>query len=68
MSETINDECLSLIQNMYKMTDSFVMISKECSDYLTQCVGIRQGENMFLILFALFLQDMKEYLESDNSC
>ena len=61
----VNGKILRVIINMYANAKSCVQANGEISEFFTSHVGVRQGENLSPILFALFLNDMKEYLAPD---
>ena len=52
---------------MYHTAKSCVMIGDEKSDFYQMSLGIRQGENLSPILFSLFLNDMKSFLNDENT-
>jgi hypothetical protein len=59
----INGNILKVIVNMYKDAKSCVQVENfQCSDYFKTYNGVRQGENLSPVLFALFLNDMCDYL------
>ena len=46
---------------MYRSIKSCVMVNGDKSDYFYSHVGVRQGENLSPILFALFLNDIESF-------
>ena len=67
LNSNINGKILTLIKNMYHTAKSCVMIGDEKSDFYQMSLGIRQGENLSPILFSLFLNDMKSFLNDENT-
>jgi hypothetical protein len=64
LSFGVNGKVLKVITNMYLNAKSCVMINNDlkCSDFFRTNLGVRQGENLSPVLFALFLNDMKDFL------
>ena len=67
INENIGGRVLNVIRNMYAAAKSCVVSNKECSDFFTSNIGVRQGENLSPVLFSLFLNDMKGFLEDQIS-
>ena len=77
----ITGKVIDVIMNMYKSIKACVMDSGIRSDFFASHVGVRQGENLSPLLFALFLNvldtfftkqkwDTLDYIDklySDNS-
>ncbi len=69
-----NGKLLKVIHSMYSNIKSCVMVNQEMSDTFMCNVGVRQGENMSSLLFAFYVNDLKEkfiehngnYLDIDN--
>ena len=53
---------LTVIKDMYCKAKSCVKTRQGLSRYFSCNIGVRQGENLSPILFALFLNDLKEFL------
>ena len=51
---------------MYQNIKSCVSFSGEQSNYFKSFKGVRQGENLSPVLFALFLNDLETYLIQKN--
>jgi hypothetical protein len=47
---------------MYGRAKSCVKVDEECSDYFQCGSGVRQGENLSPLLFAIYLNDLQSYL------
>ena len=58
----IDGKIFRVIMNMYNNAKSCVMVDGIFSDYFSTTVGARQGENLSPILFALFINDFKDFL------
>ena len=58
----VNGKILAIVNNIYKYAKSCVTVKGECSDFFTCNVGVRQGENLSPLLFAIYLNDFEEYL------
>ena len=50
---------------MYNNVKSCVKSFSSFSDYFSYSVGLRQGEVMSPLLFSLFVEDLKLYLQDD---
>ena len=62
----IKGKLFNIIVNMYKNIKSCVSINSECSDYFASTAGVRQGESLSPFLFAIFLNDLEDYLLKSN--
>ena len=62
----INGKIFNIILNMYNNIKSCVTINSECSDYFASTSGVRQGENLSPFLFAIFLNDLEDFLIKSN--
>ena len=51
---------------MYKNVKSCISINNVKSDYFMCNVGVRQGENLSPFLFALYINDLEDFLSSNN--
>ena len=58
----ISGKVLRVIFNMYKSIKSCVMANGMQSEFFESHVGLRQGENLSPLLFALFLNDMETFI------
>ena len=59
----INGKIFNLIRNMYENAKSHVSANSQLSDPFPCQVGVRQGENLSPLLFAMFLNDFKSFLK-----
>ena len=57
----ISGKVLRVILNMYKSIKSCVMANGMQSEFFESHVGLRQGEILSPLLFALFLNDMETF-------
>lgn len=57
----------SVIKNMYEDIKSCVFANGNRSDYFSNLIGVRQGENLSPVLFSLFVNDLESYLEQNNN-
>ena len=55
-----------VIHNLYHNIKSCVKFAGEQSSFFQSYCGVRQGENLSPVLFALFLNDLEDYLEQHN--
>ena len=67
LASNINGKCFQIIFNMYKGIKSCVSYNGEQSSFFSSFRGVRQGENLSPVLFALFLNDLESFL-CDKSC
>ena len=58
----INGNICDVIRNMYKNIKSNIIFNKNISEYFPCEMGVTQGENLSPFLFALFLNDVEDYL------
>jgi hypothetical protein len=58
----IDGKMLKIIHNMYESAKSCVRLGTKLSDHFYSNVGVRQGENLFPVLFSLFLNDLVEFI------
>ena len=61
-NQKVNGKILKVIRNIYSAAKSCIMINDIKTDFFKISIGVRQGENLSPILFALFLNDMNEYM------
>ena len=64
LDEGIQGKIFNVIQSMYQEAKSCVKCNNEISPFFPCDVGVRQGENLSPVLFAIFLNDFQEYLSS----
>lgn len=61
----VKGRVLKVVVSMYEFAKSCVTIDGRSSDSFICNIGVRQGENLSPLLFAIFLSDFKEFL-ADN--
>ena len=59
ISSDINGNILKVIYNLYDGDNSCVKMNGKLSDYFKCKIGVRQGENLSPLLFAIFLNDFE---------
>ena len=62
LQNNVNGRVLAVIKNMYEQAKSCVKESDRLSDFFSCNQGVRQGENLSPILFAIYLNDFGDYL------
>ena len=58
----INGKIIKVIRNMYNNIKSCVTCDGTLSEYFECNIGVRQGENLSPLLFALYVNDLQSYL------
>ena len=59
LNHGVNGKILSVIQNIYNKAKSSVKINDKISNFFSCNIGVRQGENLSPILFAIYLNDFQ---------
>ena len=67
LSQKINGKILDVIKNLYANAKSCVRANDKVSEFFQVNVGVRQGENLSPVLFALFLNDMNAFMSNTMS-
>ena len=67
IQSNISGKLLNVIKSMYANVKSYVSNDGIMSDFFSSGVGVRQGENLSPILFALFVNDLHNIFEL-NEC
>ena len=62
LDSNVNGKVLNVIRNMYKNAQSCVSLKNNLSESFPCQVGVRQGENLSPLLFAIYLNDFKLFL------
>ena len=62
LSNNINGKLFNVVFNMYKQAKSCVKLNGIKSSYFNCLAGVRQGENLSPLLFAIFLSDLEMFL------
>ena len=66
LNSGISGKIFTVITNIYGDTKSCVRHNNLLSELFSCVIGVRQGENLSPLLFALYLNDLRTYLS--NSC
>ena len=62
LSYNINGKLLNVVKNMYDKAKSCVKIDHLYSDYFPCNIGVKQGDNLSPLLFALFINEFSHYV------
>ena len=62
LSSNINGKILDIIRNMYSSAKSFIRNNNDIGTMFNCSIGVRQGENVSPLLFALYINDLQAYL------
>ena len=62
LNSNITGKRLNVIYNLYQKTKSCISSNHEKSELFNCETGVRQGENLSPLLFAIFLNDLENYL------
>ena len=62
----VRGKCFKLIFNLYKDIKSKVMTHEGSTEFFSCHIGVRQGENLSPFLFTIFLNDLEQFLGSQN--
>ena len=62
----IRGKILTVIQNMYKEIKSCITVNGNSSGFFSCEKGVRQGENLSPLLFAIYLNDLETYMDLYN--
>ena len=62
LSLNINGKILTVVHNMYAQAKSCVLVNGKKSNLFHCNIGVRQGENLSPLLFAIFLNDFNQHL------
>ena len=62
LSYDINGKVLNIIKSLYNSVKSAVKLSTNIGAFFNCEIGVRQGDNLSPFLFALFLNDLQEFL------
>ena len=63
LSLNIDGNFFNVIKNMYDMAKSCVRQNNLMSEYFLCNIGVRQGDNLSPLLFALFINDFSKYID-----
>ena len=63
----VRGKCFTVIYNMYQGITSCVSVNGKISPFFFQySMGVRQGENLSPFLFSNYLNDLEQYLRTNN--
>ena len=62
LNNNINGKILNVIKSLYINAKSSVKLNGKISEYFSCCKGVRQGENLSPVLFAIYLNDFHSFL------
>ena len=65
IKSNIKGKMFKIIHSMYNNIKSCVEVSGEYSDFFSCDVGVRQGENLSPFLFAIYLNDLEDFLSQN---
>ena len=66
LSYNISGKIFRAITNLYKATKSCISHKGKMSSFFYSNVGVRQGENLSPLLFAIFLNDTEDFFRQHN--
>ena len=66
VNNNVSGKILKVIRNMYSNVKSCVMAEQRISETFSCSMGVRQGENLSPLLFALYVNDLQETLIEYN--
>ena len=64
LSYNINGKVFNIIKEIYSKAKSCIRKDNVISDYFMCNIGVRQGDNLSPVLFALFINDFTEYVST----
>ena len=62
ISSGINGKIINVVYNMYNNAKSCVKLGNNLSEFFVCNIGVRQGENLSPLLFALYLNDFEYFV------
>ncbi|KAL5013090.1 hypothetical protein ScPMuIL_011641 [Solemya velum] len=62
----ITGKIFNVMHNLYRSSKSCVRNGDEMSEFFNSNIGVKQGENLSPFLFALFLNDLEDFLSDNN--
>ncbi len=66
LAQGISGKIFNVIKNLYESAKSCINFNGEVSDYFESKVGVKQGENLSPLLFALFLNDIEGFFTENG--
>ncbi len=62
LASNINGKILDVIRNIYSSAKSYIRHNNISGDPFCCNIGVRQGDNLSPLLFALYINDLQEFL------
>ena len=62
LAHNVNGKILTVVKNMYESAKSAVRLGHNIGKSFNCKIGVRQGDNLSPILFALYLNDLQDFL------
>ena len=62
----INGKMYNFIVNMHNSIKSCIAYNDNKSDFFSSEMGVKQSENLVTFLFAVFLNDLEQFMEEKN--
>ena len=62
LAHNINGKLFAVVQNLYNSAKSAVRLHCGTGPFFNSNIGVRQGDNLSPLLFALYLNDLQEFL------
>lgn len=66
LGNSVKGKFFRIVYNMYDNIKSCVKFNNQCSAFFACKTGVRQGENLSPLLFAMYLNDLETYLLSSG--
>ena len=66
LSHGIQGKILNVIKNMYMEIKSCITLNGSTSEFFDCEKGVRQGENLSLLLFAIYMNDLENFLSTNG--
>ncbi len=57
---------VNMLRKIYESVKSCVRVNSEYTDFFESHMGLKQGEPLSPLLFLFFINDMENYISSDN--
>ena len=62
LRHNVNGKLLNVIRSLYSQTKSCVKSMENVSEFFSCNLGVRQGENLSPLLFAIFLNEVSDFV------
>ena len=67
LKKGITGKIFDIVNNIYQNIKSYVASEGKLSDFFVSNAGVRQGENLSLLLFSIYVDDLENYLSAKGS-